>query len=1047
LRLPLNIIYFYNATVASSNNQKLMKSTKLVLLAFSILFFLPVFSQPICGTDRLHEQLMKDDPVYRKNRLLQEENVKQYLEAHKNQIGQKVQATVTIPVVVHVIHTGGAIGTIYNPTDAQILGAIDYLNQVFNGTLPGLAGVGDMEIQFAMAQRDPNCNPTNGINRVNGSGVTNYTALGMRSFGAGTAADEATVKNLSRWSNTQYYNIWIVNKIDGADGTAGQFIAGFAYFPGASATVDGTVMLATQMEFGEKTLPHEIGHAFNLPHPFGNSNDVAVCGDDGVGDTDPCSQNVSGGVNNFTPRTGANSCNGGINFGPNTENNFMSYTSVYTLFTAGQKTRTQAALGVSPRVGLTTSAGATPTFSGTLCTPKINFELADGAATEATASTSGCRAYTDYTYNMTIGSNPSAAATATLAVSGGTATEGVDFDITTNGNFAAPSKALTFPSAAHNNQPFTIRVYNDAIVDGTETFTLNFTVNNGGGNAVLGNGRPVLTVTLSDNDAAPVAGGSTGTVNVGTAAFLNPGSPFDATQASQRAHILYKASELTAAGVPAGSISGIAFNIQKTSTRAFSGFTIKMGTTGLTYLVNSGFTEVSPMTTVKTLGTYNTVNGWNSFTFDTPFSWDGTSNVVVEICYNNGSVAAGDAADNIYLYSDGGTATQGNIMWQNAITCAQAFGSVTYYPNGIKPIARFSYGIPPTPVATTTVSKQEYLGANADIYFYDQTNGQLMARIRNLSAHDYGCTTVQIDRAGTGATAFWNNNTANYLSNKTFRVTPTTNNASGSYEITLFYTQAEVNGWQTATGQSIANAQIIKAASQISNVTPGNPTGGGTINTATATVGTLGTTSTLTASFSNGFSGFGIGVAGTPLPIKLVDFKARLKGDNVALDWSTSSESNSRSFEIERSYDGNKFTKVGTLAAAGNSNTLRSYAFADPEIAQENNYYRLKQIDLDGKSEYSKVVQVKNPQRFGKFKVLTNPFANTIDIEMGKGIIGTIEVRLLDMTGKELYRSLNDGNGQARMRINLSGRNISAGIYLLEVRTNNERYTERVMKQ
>ena len=75
--------------------------------------------------------------------------------------------------------------------------------------------------------------------------------------------------NLIRWNTSQYYNVWIVNKIDGADGTGpGSFIAGFAYFPGSPANEDGIIMLATQMINGQKTLPHEIGHAFNLYHPF-----------------------------------------------------------------------------------------------------------------------------------------------------------------------------------------------------------------------------------------------------------------------------------------------------------------------------------------------------------------------------------------------------------------------------------------------------------------------------------------------------------------------------------------------------------------------------------------------------------------------------------------------------------------------------------------------------------------------------------------------------------------------------------------------------------
>lgn len=135
------------------------------------------------------------------------------------------------------MHTGGAVGTIYNPTDAQITGAINYLNQVFAGTYPGMqapvegGGVVDMDVQFGLAQRTPSCGATNGIDRVDASSLPNYVTNGVNAQ-TSSGCPELTMKNLSRWNTSDYYNIWIVNKIDGADGTSGQFIAGFAYFPG-----------------------------------------------------------------------------------------------------------------------------------------------------------------------------------------------------------------------------------------------------------------------------------------------------------------------------------------------------------------------------------------------------------------------------------------------------------------------------------------------------------------------------------------------------------------------------------------------------------------------------------------------------------------------------------------------------------------------------------------------------------------------------------------------------------------------------------------------
>ena len=1032
-----------------------MNCQKILLSLIAILAIATTFAQPICGFDGIHQRNLQQDPAYRKRVEISDVNLRKYIQAHKSQLEARVDASAaalyTIPVVVHIVHTGGALGSLYNPTDAQVTGAINYLNQVYDGTYPGIQGVGDMQVKFALAQRDPNCNPTTGINHIDGSGISGYTAGGVNySTSGGTA--EINVKNLIRWPVADYYNIWIVNKIDGKDGTSGQFIAGYAYLAaGAPPSVDGTVMLATQMVTGQKTLPHEIGHAFGLYHPFegsANSSSCPVnsnCNTDGdqVCDTDPVSYNQTAGVVDFTCRTGANTCAGGAPFSINTESNFMAYTSCYTLFTAGQKARVLATLaGSANRVSLTTSLGATPTTSG--CAPKIDFEATESQATETTTATADCRPYKDYSYNMVIGNDPSQPATATLNISGGTATETVDFAVTTNGDFTAPSKTLSFPAGAHAARSFTVRIYDDAIVESSESFTLGFTVNNGGGTAVKGDGNTSFTFTINDNDIAPV-GPSSVTRSIGTNIGLLQ-SPFAGANAKQKSQVLYKAAELTAAGIKAGNITGLSLNISKNSGAAFvyQGLTIKMGhslNTSLSPVNDASFTTVYS-------NNYSTVSGWNSFTFTAPFTWDGTSNVVVVICYDNG--ATNSSTDNCQSYTDG--IAGANYVFQNTINCSGSFTSWSLYNSGYKPIIRFVYDDPGTQVQTVlNTSRQEYLGPNADVYFYDQATSKVLARITNTSSFDYGCTTVNIDRnitsAAANAVAFWNNAAANYLLSRTIKVTPSTNNPAGSYQISLFYTQSEIDAWQTATGQSISNAQVVKVASQVSDVTPASPAGGGTVTMSTPVITTVGTNTILTAAFSNGFSGFGAGVAGMALPVRLLDFKAKLVSNAVVLDWSTSSETNSYYFDVERSYDGINFTKAGTVNAAGNSSLPLNYSFNDPSVAQENNYYRLKQVDRDGKWEYSKIVTLRYQGKAGKFRVINNPFTDKIDIEFSKVQSGNLLIKLLDATGKEVYRSTETATGQTRLRINTAGKNVSAGIYLLQVTSNQEQFVERVMKQ
>lgn len=187
-----------------------------------------------------------------------------------------------IPVVVHVIHNGEAIGVAPNITDAQVQSQITVLNQDFRKML-GTRGynsnpVGaDVEIEFVLAKVDPNGNPTNGIDRVNSGQPTWYDI----------EIDE-TLKPATIWDPTQYMNMWSV-KFTSVD------VLGYAQFPDASgllglnaaggpANTDGVVssydvfgssdfsssfLLAAPYDKG-RTMTHEVGHFLGLRHIWGD---------------------------------------------------------------------------------------------------------------------------------------------------------------------------------------------------------------------------------------------------------------------------------------------------------------------------------------------------------------------------------------------------------------------------------------------------------------------------------------------------------------------------------------------------------------------------------------------------------------------------------------------------------------------------------------------------------------------------------------------------------------------------------------------------------
>lgn len=506
-------------------------------------------------------------------------------------------------------------------------------------------------------------------------------------------------------------------------------------------------------------------------------------------------------------------------------------------------------------------------------TPDIQFEYASGTATESTTSTSGCRGYIDYTVNMSILAAPTGTATVTLGIAGAsTATQNVDYAITTNGNFNSPSMQLTFANGSTTSQSLTIRVYDDAAVENTETIKLNYSIS-GVTNAQAGTANQVFTFSIYDNDNAPITA-YTNTQGIGSFQYdliQAAGDPlFNSKLASKRVQLLYKASELTAAGLSAGALSGMSFYIgAKNSTRAFSNLTIKMKGTTQSSLVNGGFTEVTGMTTVKNAFTYSTVLGYNDFTFDAAYNWNGTDNIAVEICYDNGTTAPSQTSDHTYGYADGSSASIGNMFWQDAINCSGIFTSVSNFGSGIKPTVKFSVSVSGTTVSTALNStKSAYLGPNDDVYFYDGS-GNILARIKNLTSFDYGCTAVTIDRAGSSSVQFWNNASANYLLSKSIKVVPTNNTASGSYQITLYYSAAEVTGWQTATGRTWSGStmQVVKVSNgfYIPDVTASVPHSAD-VSVVTGTKGTINTDYTITGNFSStGFSGFGAGVAGNAI--------------------------------------------------------------------------------------------------------------------------------------------------------------------------------------
>lgn len=230
----------------------------------------------ICGAAEIHNQMMLTDAAYIQKMQAYED----FVQTVQNSVQKTAGIVYQIPVVVHVMHKGEAVGTGVNVSNAAIINAIKELNEMYR-KLPGTQWYGngvDVEIEYALAVRDPNGNCTNGITRTSMTGNALYMSNGVkRNPTTGSGISDASLKALDVWDQTKYYNIWLISEIDNNNGGAG--VQGYAYFASSHGTAqDGAVILSSNFTSGgSSTAAHEIGHSLNLYHTFEGDGGGGTC--------------------------------------------------------------------------------------------------------------------------------------------------------------------------------------------------------------------------------------------------------------------------------------------------------------------------------------------------------------------------------------------------------------------------------------------------------------------------------------------------------------------------------------------------------------------------------------------------------------------------------------------------------------------------------------------------------------------------------------------------------------------------------------------------
>ena len=197
----------------------------------------------------------------------------------------------------------------------------------------------------------------------------------------------------------------------------------------------------------------------------------------------------------------------------------------------------------------------------------------------------------------------------------------------------------------------------------------------------------------------------------------------------------------------------------------------------------------------------------------------------------------------------------------------------------------------------------------------------------------------------------------------------------------------------------------------------------------------------------------GLVVANSSLPVNLVSFSGYCEGNKNVLKWTTVSEQNNLGFWLECLSNGINYSVlafVHSLAVDGNSNKLLNYSFNDSNLAGNKQYYRLRQVDIDGHEKLSRVVLIKaaKPSIFSPGGLFPNPAKNQVNLVLTTPVSDQLTLLIMDQNGKLLKQQAGGvGAGSSTISVDISS--LAPGIYILKVSfsSNGETMVSKFIKQ
>ncbi|MDX5423329.1 MAG: T9SS type A sorting domain-containing protein [Hymenobacteraceae bacterium] len=182
------------------------------------------------------------------------------------------------------------------------------------------------------------------------------------------------------------------------------------------------------------------------------------------------------------------------------------------------------------------------------------------------------------------------------------------------------------------------------------------------------------------------------------------------------------------------------------------------------------------------------------------------------------------------------------------------------------------------------------------------------------------------------------------------------------------------------------------------------------------------------------------------LPVELAYFSGQSQSGSAKLSWATAMELDNDRFVVERSQDGKAFSRIGEVKGSGNSSIVLKYSFTDTNPAAGTNYYRLRQVDFDGKEAFSKVVALEFSRQTGAAgaslaKVYPTLASDKVSISLASA--GRVTINVLDATGKAVAEMA----GVTDRELELPVQSLKSGVYFVSVTDGQSRETLRFVKR